>query len=260
MTDNNQGCKITLYWLEQSRSHRILWLLEELNLKYELKIYKRRADKLAPAELKEVHPLGKSPVVTIEAPGAAKPLVLAESGAIVEYLVDHFSSARPSLVPQRYTPGSEGKVGGETEEWMRYRYFMHYTEGSLMPFLVMTLVNDSIRNAPPFFVRPITSIVASQVENQFLTRNVEGNLAFLEDQLRTSPEGGDFICGKELTAADILLSFPVIAVTMRVLKDKKNQDKFPLLVAYAKRLEGIEGYKRAVKKIEESEGKFSASM
>jgi glutathione S-transferase len=89
---------------------------------------------------------------------------------------------------------------------------------------------------------------------------VEGNLAFLEDQLRTSPEGGEFICGKELTAADILLSFPVIAVTMRVLKDKKNQDRFPLLVAYAKRLEGIDGYKRAVKKIEDIEGKFSASM
>lgn len=128
--------------LEQSRSHRILWLLEELQLEYELKIFKRRADKLAPAELKEVHPLGKSPVITIQAPGAAKPLVLAESGAIAEYLCDHFSSARPTLVPQRYTPGNEGKVGGETEEWMRYRYFMHYVEGSLMPYLVMTLVND----------------------------------------------------------------------------------------------------------------------
>lgn len=89
---------------------------------------------------------------------------------------------------------------------------------------------------------------------------MEGNLAFLEDQLRTSPSGGDFICGQELTAADILLSFPVIAVTMRVLKDKKNKDKFPLLVAYAKRLEGFDGYKRAVKKIEDIDGKFSASM
>ncbi|KAK4868463.1 hypothetical protein LT330_007185 [Penicillium expansum] len=257
---NNQGCKITLYWLEQSRSHRILWLLEELQLEYELKIFKRRADKLAPAELKEVHPLGKSPVITIQAPGAAKPLVLAESGAIAEYLCDHFSSARPTLVPQRYTPGNEGKVGGETEEWMRYRYFMHYVEGSLMPYLVMTLVNDSIRNAPPFFVRPITNIVASQVENQFLTRNVEGNLSFLEEQLRTSPEGGEFICGKELTAADILLSFPVIAVTMRSLKEEKNKGKYPLLVAYANRLERNEGYQRAVKKIEEVEGKFSASM
>jgi len=129
--------------LEQSRSHRILWLLEELKLKYELKTFKRRADKLAPAELKEVHPLGKSPIITIEAPGTSKPLVLAESGAIVEYLVDHFGQARPSLVPARYREGQEGKIGGETEEWMRYRYFMHYVEGSLMPFLVMTLVNDS---------------------------------------------------------------------------------------------------------------------
>lgn len=111
-------------------------------MEYELRIFKRRADKLAPAELKEIHPLGKSPVITIQTPGADKPLVLAESGAIVEYLCDHFSSARPTLVPQRYRPGSEGKVGGETEEWMRYRYFMHYVEGSLMPFLVMSLVND----------------------------------------------------------------------------------------------------------------------
>lgn len=159
MPDKNKGCKITLYWyvptvfvyrhrlipsrLEQSRSHRILWLLEELQLQYELKIFKRRADKLAPAELKQVHPLGKSPVITIAAPGSSKPIVLAESGAIVEYLCDHFGEGRPTLVPKRYRPGQEGQVGGEREEWMRYRYFMHYVEGSLMPFLVMTLVNDS---------------------------------------------------------------------------------------------------------------------
>ncbi|CAI7638678.1 hypothetical protein N7533_010366 [Penicillium manginii] len=260
MTDYNQGCKITLYWLEQSRSHRILWLLEELKLKYELKTFKRRADKLAPAELKEVHQLGKSPVITVEAPGASKPLVLAESGAIVEYLVDHFGQARPSLVPTRYTEGQEGKVGGETEEWMRYRYFMHYVEGSLMPFLVMTLVNDTIRKSPPFFVRPITSIVASQVEAAFLTRNIDGNLTFLEDQLKTAPEGGPFLCGKELTAADILISFPVIAASGRVLQEKKAKEKYPLLGAYAKRLEEVDGYKKAVAKIEEVEGSFSASM
>jgi glutathione S-transferase len=120
-------------------------------LKYELKTFRRRADKLAPAELKEVHQLGKSPVITIEAPGSDKPLVLAESGAIVEYLCDHFGSARPTLVPERYQAGREGQVGGEREEWLRYRYFMHYVEGTLMPFLVMTLVNDSksIRSIGP---------------------------------------------------------------------------------------------------------------
>ncbi|KAJ5266495.1 hypothetical protein N7478_009303 [Penicillium angulare] len=260
MTDNNQGCKITLYWLEQSRSHRILWLLEELQLKYELKTFKRRADKLAPAELKEVHQLGKSPIITIEAPGSSKPMVLAESGAIVEYLCDHFGKVKPSLVPERYVAGREGQVGGEREEFIRYRYFMHYVEGSLMPFLVMTLVNDTLRKSPPFFVRPITGIVASQIEAQFLTRNVEGNLAFLEDQLKTAPEGGPFICGKVLTAADILLSFPVIAASGRVLQDKKQQEKYPLLFAYAKRLEKEDGYQKAVKKIEEIEGTFSASM
>ncbi|KAJ5625269.1 hypothetical protein N7510_001578 [Penicillium lagena] len=260
MADNNKGTKITLYWLEQSRSHRILWLLEELQLKYELKTFKRRSDKLAPAELKQIHPLGKSPLLTLEPPGATEPIVLAESGAIVEYLCDHFGSAKPTLVPERYKPGQEGQVGGEREEWMRYRYFMHYAEGSLMPFLVMTLVNDTIRNSPPFFVRPITGLVASQVESQFLTRNVEANLAFLEERLKTAPEGGPYVCGKELTAADILLSFPIIAASQRLFKNKKEQEKYPQLAAYAKRLENEEGYKRAVAKVEEVDGKFSASM
>ena len=130
----------------------------------------------------------------------------------------------------------------------------------MMPMTQVLMWTTAIRNSPPFFVRPITNIVASQVENQFLTRNVEGNLAFLEEQLRTSPDDGQFICGKELTAADILLSFPVIAVTMRVLKERSNRDRFPLLIAYANRLEKVEGYQRAVNKIEEIDGKFSASM
>ncbi|KAJ5167539.1 uncharacterized protein N7482_006320 [Penicillium canariense] len=259
MTDNNQGCKITLYWLEQSRSHRILWLLEELQLKYELKTFKRR-DRLAPPELKQVHQLGKSPIITIEAPGTEKPLVLAESGAIIEYLCDHFSSGQPTLVPERYQAGREGQVGGEREEWMRYRYFMHYAEGSLMPYLVMSLVNDTVRNSPPFFLRPITAIVASQVESGFLTRNIQGNLAFLEHQLQTAPGGGPFLCGKELTAADILMSFPIIAASGRILKDETQRDKYPLLVAYAKRLEEADGYKKAVTKIEQVDGHFSASM
>ncbi len=121
-------------------------------------------------------------------------------------------------------------------------------------------MNLAVRNSPPFFVRPITSIVASQVEAAFLTRNVDGNLAFLEDQLKTAPGGGPYLCGKELTAADILISFPVIAASQRVLQDKKNAGKYPLLAAYAKRLQEIDGYKKAIAKIESIEGSFSASM
>lgn len=92
---------------------------------------------LAPPELKKIHPLGKSPLISVQAPGAAEPIVLAESGLIIEYLVDHFG---PSLAPKRWQEGKEKQVQGETEEWLRYRYFLHYAEGSLMPYLVTALL------------------------------------------------------------------------------------------------------------------------
>ena len=95
---------------------------------------------LAPKVLEEVHPLGKSPIISIEAEGMSKPLVLAESGLIVEYLVDHFG---PWLAPKRYVQGKEGHVGAESEEWLRYRYYMHYVEGSLMPYMVVGLLAES---------------------------------------------------------------------------------------------------------------------
>lgn len=123
-----------------SRSQRIVWLLEECQgIDYDIKIYKRGKDMLAPKSLKEVHPLGKSPVISIQAPALSEPLVMAESGAMMEYLCDHFA---PHLVPKRYQEGKEGQVGGETEQWLRYRFYMHYAEGSLMTLLVIALFMD----------------------------------------------------------------------------------------------------------------------
>ncbi|KAH2012535.1 hypothetical protein KXV97_008219 [Aspergillus fumigatus] len=256
MADANKGAKITVYWLEHSRAQRILWLLEELHLTYELKTFKRGADMLAPKELKDIHPLGKSPVIRIETPGAPKPLVLAESGVIMEYLCDHFGGDKLKLVPQRYAAGKEGQVDGETEEWMRYRYYMHYTEGSFMPFLVMQLVMDSIRNAPvPFFIKPLTGMVASKVEQAFVTPNLTSHFEFLEDQLKTVPGGGPYLCGKELTAADIMISFPVIA---SLIKMPDLRGRYPRLAEYTDKLQAMDGYKRAVAKVEEIEGSFSA--
>jgi glutathione S-transferase len=113
-----QNCKITLYWLEESRAQRIAWLLEELNLEYEIKVFKRTTLGVAPKELKEIHPLGKSPVIEIQPEGAEKPIVLAESGLIVEYLAEHFGG---DLIPRRYPVGVDGGIGKETEEWMRYK-------------------------------------------------------------------------------------------------------------------------------------------
>lgn len=131
--------KLTFVRLAQSRAQRILWLLEELKVDYVLKTYKRKGA-LAPPELKKIHPLGKSPLLTVEVEGAPAPLILAESANIIEYLVDHYGNR---LVPKRYPDGKDGQIGGETEEWLRYRYYMHYAEGTLMPYLIIKLLLNS---------------------------------------------------------------------------------------------------------------------
>lgn len=123
-----------------SRSHRILWLLEELGVSYDLKIWKRGRDGLADPKLKQIHPLGKSPVITIENPGTSEPIVIADSAAIVEYLCDYYGQ---NLVPQRYVDGQQGRIGTESEAWIRNRFYLHYAEGSLMPLMVMSLIFHS---------------------------------------------------------------------------------------------------------------------
>ena len=117
-----------------------MWLFEELGVSYELKTYKRTTEKLAPPELKEIHPLGKSPVVSVEVPGSIKPIVLAESAAIVEYFCDYYGK---HMIPVRYQAGKDGQMGGETESWLRYRMLMHYAEGSLMPFMLLSIIVKS---------------------------------------------------------------------------------------------------------------------
>ena len=131
-----------------SRAQRILWLLEELRLPYKLKTFKRK-NMLAPPELKEIHPLGKSPVITVASSATAgKHLTIAESGNIIGYLIKHFGT---DLQPPQWKDGHEGDVGGETEEWLRYQYYLHYTEGSLMPLLVFVL---AFRSSYPTFYSP----------------------------------------------------------------------------------------------------------
>jgi glutathione S-transferase len=264
--------------LEQSRSHRILWLLEELKLPYELKTYRRQKTKLADPKLKEIHPLGKSPILEIEIPGAAKPIVLIESAAIVEYLVDHYGQW---LVPKRYQEGKDGQIGGETESWLRYRTYMHYAEGSMMPLSIIGLLvsgmdplfphrivqptdwghwsgDTVIKKAPvPFFLRPITNGVASRIETSFLTEQFNLHYNFLEEQLSTSPDGGEYLCGKDLTAADILMSFAIEAGNR---SSGFKQDQYPKVFAYLEKLHEHAGYKRATEKVIEAEGEFKALM
>ncbi|KAL8992431.1 MAG: hypothetical protein Q9188_007585 [Gyalolechia gomerana] len=245
--------KVTLYWLEKSRAQRILWLLEELKIDYELKTYKR-VNMLAPAEFKKIHPLGKAPLVTVQAEGAAEPIVLAESGPIAEYLIDHFGS---SLAPKRWQEGKENQVQDETEEYLRYRYFMHYTEGTIMPYLVTALLLKIIRTKSPFFIRPIANAIAGNIESMFLNPNLENNFGFLESQVKSAPNGGGYLCGSKLTGADILMSFPLGAAKGR---SGFTKDKYPALWAYVHRLEEMDGYKKSVQKIVEFEGSYDPSL
>ena len=142
--------------LNSSRSERIIWLLEALGAPYEVKIYHRnRETVLAPPELAKVHPLGKAPVVTVTPPGeGAQDIVLGETGFMTEYLCDHFMGDK-KLVPDRWRPGMEGKVGGETEAWMRYEYTLHYVEGSLMPPLVMAIAFNRMSSSHKHCSQPL---------------------------------------------------------------------------------------------------------
>jgi glutathione S-transferase len=112
-------------------------------LTYKLEIFHRDPKtKLGPAKLKEIHPLGKSPVISIKTSESAEPVIIAESALIIEYLIDHYGKGT-SLLPKQWKEGQEEKACGETEEWMRYRYFLHYGEGSLMSFLIVGLIAGS---------------------------------------------------------------------------------------------------------------------
>jgi glutathione S-transferase len=179
---------ITLHHLNNSRSQRILWLLEELELPYEIKRYERnKLTMLAPAELKKVHPLGRSPVIT------DGDKTLAESGAIIEYLLDTYGKGR--LRPAPATP-----------EELRYKFWLHFAEGSLMPPLLISLIFHKIETTPmPFFAKPIIKAVSVTLNASYLGPTMKTNFEYIENELSKSA----WFAGNEFTAADIQMSFPM---------------------------------------------------
>ena len=215
---------ITVHHLENSRSQRILWLLEELGLDYQIQKYARDpVTSLAPPELTKLHPLGKAPMVT------DGDKTLAESGAIVEYLVRNYDNGR--LKP----------AAANSPEGMAYTYWLHYAEGTFMPLMIVSLIIGRIETAPmPFFVKPIAKGITQKVRDGYLDANVKRNLDFMELSLNSTP----WFCGDELTAADIQMSFPVEAAAVRT----DLQDEYPNLAAYLKRMQARPAYQRALEK------------
>ena len=204
---------IIVHHLNNSRSQRMLWLLEELGIEYEIKFYERDANTFlalrAPESLRQVHPLGKSPVIT------DAEFTIAESGAIIEYLVNSYGNGR--LVPASGTP-----------EHLRYTYWLHYAEGSAMPLLVMHLLLNN------------SGAGDSSVVSGFVTPQIKLHFDYIEGELRKST----WFVGEEFTAADIQMSFPLEVIAML----PKEVESRPKLKEFVERIHARPAYKRALER------------
>ncbi|MEP7100808.1 MAG: glutathione S-transferase [Burkholderiales bacterium] len=214
---------ITVHHLNNSRSQRVLWLLEELAVPYEIKKYQRDAKTmLAPPELTRVHPLGKSPVITDDG------VTVAETGAIIEYVLEKYGNGR--LVPAAGTP-----------EKLRWRYWLHFAEGSAMPPLLLKLIFERIKVTPmPFFIKPIAKGISNKVLAAMVEPNLKRQLDFMEAELGKS----EWFAGSEFSAADIQMSFPVEAAAQRAGLDAGR----PKLMAFLKRIHARPAYKKALER------------
>ena len=212
---------ITVHHLNNSRSQRVLWLLEELGLPYEIVKYQRDPKTmLAPPELKKIHPLGKSPVITDEG------RTIAESGAIIEYLVD------------RYGKGRFAPPAG-TDERLRYTYWLHYAEGSAMPPLLLKLIFTRLPESPmPGLIRPIVRKISRGVQDLLVDPQLKTHAKYWNDELARS----EWFAGGEFTAADIQMSFPLEAASARAGTDMGDNVK-----AWLARIHTRPAYQRALK-------------
>lgn len=212
---------VTVHHLKRSRSHRVLWMLEELETPYTLESYDRNPKtQRAPDALRRIHPLGRAPVVELDG------TVLAESGAILDTLAERFG---PALAPR-----------GDSEEARLYRFFLHYAEGSLMPPLLVRLLTTRIRSAPvPFFIKPIAKGIAAKVDDAYTDPEIANHLSFVNGELGAR----DFVAGERLTAADVQMSYPLEAAESRA-----GFSEFPHIASYLDRLRARPAYQRALDK------------
>ena len=213
---------LTVHHLNNSRSQRVLWLLEELGTPYEIKAYQRDPQTmLAPPELKAIHPLGKSPVITVDGG------TLAETGAIVEYIVGRYGQGR--MTPPAGTP-----------ERMRWTYWLHYAEGSAMPPLLMKLVFSALPARSPALLRPLVKAIAGRAESGFIDPQLKAHFDYWEAELGKA----EWFAGPEFSAADIMMSFPIEAAAERggALNGR------PRLKAFLEKIHARPAYRRALEK------------
>ncbi len=212
---------LTVHHLNNSRSQRVLWLLEELDVPYEIVRYQRLPDMRAPPALRAIHPLGKSPVITDNGN------TVAEFGAIVEYLIDTYGQGR--LIPAPNTPAR-----------LRYSYWLHYAEGSAMPPLLLKLLFTVMPKRAPALLRPIVRKVSTQVLTALVNPQLKQHMAFWDAELSKT----QWFAGDEFTAADIQMSFPLEAAAARAGLEQGH----PKAMAFLDRIHARPAYQRALEK------------
>lgn len=213
-----------LHHLENSRSFRILWLLEELNIDYQLTCYERNKSYLAPDSLKKIHPLGHAPILEVDN------RALVESGFIIEYLLKHYDKE------QLFKPVDDNEAA-----WEAYTFWMHFSEASIMPLLVMRLVFNKVVEKSPMLIRPISKGIQKQVENSMISSNLDKMLTMMEQQLQNN----HWFAGEAFSAADIQMYFVVVAAQSRAGLDNGN---YANLINWLKRCQERAAFKRAEEK------------
>ncbi|KDQ62317.1 hypothetical protein JAAARDRAFT_121276 [Jaapia argillacea MUCL 33604] len=225
MSDDAQ---ITLYWLEDSKAQRILWLLEELSVKYDIKMYKR-VEGLAPPELKEINGLGKIPIVTITRAGEPT-LTLFESALITEYLIDLYG-------PQLKPPPSD------TVGTLKYKLHLYYSEGGFLQPMIIHFIFRKMHEASPFFIKPLITAMLGQLRKRWIDKAYDDHFGWLEGELAPVEGGGErWLASEQFTGADVIHGFNWdMADDLGILDGKK----WPRLVAYIARCRDREAYKKA---------------
>lgn len=212
---------LVVHHLNNSRSQRVLWLLEELGVPYEVKRYERDAETmLAPPALKAIHPLGKSPVITDDGK------TIAETGAIVEYVIETYGEGR--LIPAAGSP-----------ERLRFTYWLHYAEGSAMTPLLLKLVFTALPTRAPGLLKGLVKAIAGKAQQGFVDPQLKTHIDYWEAELSKTP----WFAGPEFTAADIMMSFPLEAGAARAGADSR-----PHVKAFLARIHARPAYQRALEK------------
>lgn len=214
---------ICVHHLEKSRSHRIIWLLELLGVEYDVHVYQRDPKtQQAPDALKRIHPLGKSPVIT------DGDQVVAESGAIIDYLLDRYGNGR-------FQP-----TDSATASWSDYRYWLHYAEGSLMPLLVMGLVFNQLPKQSPWLIKPLVKGISTTVHQRFIQPQITQHLTMIDQHLGANGAFG----GSWPSGADVQMSFPLQAIAAT-----QSLQAYPHITEFVARVESDPAWHRVVERV-----------